>query len=61
MKPAIAQSERDFDEYKAAWAFERSQLEQRAVMLQEDHDRIAAQLRESDQQMCALLAATGVA
>lgn len=53
MKPAIAQSEAEFDERKAEWAFERAQLEQRLSGLQADHSRTAEQLRAADQSLCA--------
>jgi hypothetical protein len=52
MRPAIERSEADFEEQKSAWAFARTQLEQRADMYKADFDHAAAQLRESDQQLC---------
>jgi hypothetical protein len=49
MKPAIARSEKEFDERKGEWAFERAQLEQRLQVVQKEHERTSSQLRSADQ------------
>ena len=53
MKPAIAQSEAEFDERKSQWAFERTQVEQRLQVVQAEQARTSEQLRTCDQTLCA--------